>query len=77
LNREINDLYEQISSTELYDTHWNMKFKTLGFVYDLIEHGNANFEPNGTKFLVLNIQVQDEGNMANKNKFMLAPYCQT
>jgi hypothetical protein len=47
LNREVNDLYEQISSTELYDTHCNMKFKTLGFVYALIEHGNANFDPNG------------------------------
>jgi hypothetical protein len=75
LNREVNDLYEQISSTELYDTHLNMKFKTLGFVYALIEHRDSNFDPNGTKFLVLNIQVQDEGNMGNKNKFMLAPYC--
>jgi hypothetical protein len=43
------DLYEQISSFKLLTKHGNTKFKTLGFIYALIEHGNANFDPNGTQ----------------------------
>jgi hypothetical protein len=49
LKSDKNDLYEQISSFKLCTEHWNTKFKTLGFVYALIEHGNANFDPNGTQ----------------------------
>jgi hypothetical protein len=46
LKSDKNDLYEQSSSFKLCTEHWNTKFKTLGF---LIEHGNANFDPNGNQ----------------------------
>jgi hypothetical protein len=49
LDNDKNDLYAQISSYRLWTKHLHTKFKTLGFIYALIEHGNANFDPNGTQ----------------------------
>jgi hypothetical protein len=47
LVRDKYDLYEQISPFKLWTKDRNTKFKTLGFIYSLIEHANENFDPNG------------------------------
>lgn len=45
LSREPGDIYNQISSSKLFQKHRETKFKTLGFIYSLIEDANANFNP--------------------------------
>ena len=47
LKKKPGDIFHQISSNSLLHTHGDTKFKTLGFIYSMIEHSNANFDPTG------------------------------
>ena len=47
IDEESPDIFDQISSSSLLQDHLDTKFKTLGFIYSMIEHANENFNRNG------------------------------
>lgn len=46
LSDESEELYYEMSSSMLTQNYSDTKFKTLGFIYALIEHANDKFDPN-------------------------------